>query len=121
MNRKTYRPKSPTCRLLTGQIAIRLVLLSVVISVLCGQSLAQSANQFGARPPAPAKTEIGRTAGLPVAPPADAPRNEAKASPEPSRDSVLADSDVVTSITAQTQFRIERLPEVYVDLADPEA
>ena len=95
-------------------MSIRSILLLVAISLWCGQSAAQSSNQFGARPSAPAKaTESERAATLPAAPVDGAAlggRVDAKTSTEarPEEPSI----ETSASNPAQTQFRIERLPVV---------
>lgn len=95
-------------------MSIRSILLLVAISLWCGQSAAQSSNQFGARQSAPAKpTEIERAGALPVALVPGAAENErgdAKSSTEARRDESA--TEIGASNPAQTQFRIERLPMV---------
>jgi hypothetical protein len=112
MNSKTYRPKRTNARTGIGLMSIRSILLLVAISLWCGQSAAQSSNQFGARQFAPAKpTEIERAATLPAALVPGAAENErvdAKSSTEARSEEPATETGA--SNPTQTQFRIERLP-----------
>ncbi len=112
MNGKTYRPKRTNAQTGIGLMSIRSILLLVAISLWCGQSAAQSSNQFGARQFAPAKpTEIERAGTLPAALVPGAAENErvdAKSSTEARSEEPSTETGA--SNPTQTQFRIERLP-----------
>lgn len=112
MNGETYRPRNRCDRIDMCGVALRSILLMVAIALWCGQSAAQSANQFGSRPPAPTKpTETEKPAVLPATAatvPAPGERVTADPSTETRPDETTLEPAATTP--AQTQFRIERLP-----------
>lgn len=105
MDGKTYRPKQNAAGINLGWVSFRLILTIAAISLWCGQASAQTPNQFGARPSAPAKsTETER----PVVPAAEGERAAANSLTEarPDESSIIPEP----STPAQAQFRIERMP-----------
>jgi len=112
MNGNTYRPRKRQTRIHMGGVSLRSILLMVAIALWCGQSAAQSANQFGSRPTAPTKpTETEKPAVLPATPaPVSASAERVTAGPSTENRPEETSLEPATTTPAQTQFRIERLP-----------
>ncbi len=120
MDRITYRPKPHPGRLrrirasngLAIRLSCRLAFLILAISLWCSQGLAQSTNQFGAKPAKPTRpTEIER--------PATAASTVTSAQGERLANNSSTESQPTESLTeaapstpASNQFRVERLPMV---------
>lgn len=112
MDGKTHRPTSRTGRTDTGRIALRFVSLLLASAFWCGQSAAQSTNQFGTRPSGPGKAaEIEQPAVVTAAPASLINTGERLANPS-STEATVPSTESEASSTPPTQFRIERLPMV---------
>jgi hypothetical protein len=114
MNGKTYRAKRYPTRIDLGGVPFRSILLVVALALWCGQSAAQSSNQFVAKPSAPAKpAETEPPAVLPATPSPGSAEGE-RAAGNPSTGARAEESSVEPAALtpAQTQFRIERLPMI---------
>lgn len=110
----TTRPNKAAAATGIGSTSIRLILALIAISFWCGQNVAQSSNQFGARKAAPVKpNEIERPGSLPAGTAAGAAAGEpvdVSASTEVRAEAPAVEISVPVSSPAQTQFRIEQLP-----------
>ncbi|MDX6290806.1 MAG: hypothetical protein QOH42_2605, partial [Blastocatellia bacterium] len=101
-------------RIDTGRVILRFISLLLASAFWCGQSAAQSTNQFSARPPAPAKTvEIEQPATLTAAPAPTINSGERLAATSSTETTLPAtESGASSTPPTPTQFRIERLPMI---------
>ena len=112
MDGKTHRPTKRTGRTDTGRIALRFVSLLLASAFWCGQSAAQSTNQFGTKPPAPGKAaEIEQPTVVTATPASLINIGERLAIPS-STEATVPSTESEASSTPPTQFRIERLPMI---------
>jgi len=112
MDGKTHRPTRRTGRTDTGRIALRFVSLLLASAFWCGQSAAQSTNQFGTKPPAPGKAaEIEQPTVVTATPASLINIGERLAIPS-STEATVPSTESEASSTPPTQFRIERLPMI---------
>ena len=114
MNGKTYRPRKYPARIDLGGVPFRSILLVVAMALWCGQSAAQSSNQFVARPSGPAKpVETEQPAVLPATPaPGSAVGEPVAGNPSTGARAEESSVEPAALTPVQTQFRIERLPMI---------
>ncbi len=112
MEGKTHRPTGRTCRIDAGRVVLRFISLLLASAFWCGQSAAQSTNQFSAKQLAPAKTgEIEQPETLTSAPASIINSGERLAATS-STETTLPSTESGASSRPPTQFRIERLPMI---------
>jgi hypothetical protein len=114
MDGKTHRPKRHAGRIDPGRVALRLILLLLTSAGWYGHGAAQSTNQFGAKPSAPAKAieieQVTTASAVQVPGLTKGERLGAIASTEATQGEPSI--EVGTAGTPQPQFRLERLPMI---------